>query len=377
MARRRAQRRRPIGGIEEIPPKPGYYIAFTVNGKTRRRKASSSHLKARHMLADMRAMFDDGVELDDILASVFGDKRGSALTFQDIADLYKRHKTTCKKAKTRKPQTIRNENSRIDGVCRAEWASTPIKSLRKGPIVRWMDRRQSTVAPSTVNRDLAMARQIINWAIDREYCASNPMSQIKDCDESGRARTVYLTPDECRALIEACCDDIRLIVTIAIGTGLRRGEILSLRWSDIDEDSQFLLVRKEVSKNLSERRLRLGHTIRRGLDELAETVGAEPGTSDTRIFPLTANQLRWRYDKARFSCPALSAGKKKAACFHVLRHTAASIMRQRGLSLGDIMGVLGHQSFKMVTRYAHLGPEVGEKAASLMEQVFSGADEVG
>ena len=106
------------------------------------------------------------------------------------------------------------------------------------------------LSKSTRNRHIAMLKAMYNWAMKEKPEANkpplvtrNPLANMKPTSEKHLRRTRYLDPDEVDALLLACKDDFRPLVVTALHTGMRRGEIFSLRWEDSDFRSRLLRVK--------------------------------------------------------------------------------------------------------------------------------------
>ena len=89
------------------------------------------------------------------------------------------------------------------------------------------------MTPATVNRDLAILKHLMNTAIAWGYLYENPAKPVKLLRENN-ARLRYLTKDEIDRLIDAAHTQLRPIITLAVNTGMRRGEIFDLQWGEID-----------------------------------------------------------------------------------------------------------------------------------------------
>ncbi|MEM8933646.1 MAG: site-specific integrase, partial [Acidobacteriota bacterium] len=136
-------------------------------------------------------------------------------------------------------------------------------------------------------------------------------------------------------------EHLELLVVLAVSTGARRGELLSLRWPDIDLGRRQAIV--QHSKNGDRRVLPLHG---RALDLLCRHGQVRP-IDDDRLFPI-AGFPRSAWERAR-----RAAGLNDLR-FHDLRHTAASHLAMHGATLVELAEILGHRSLQMVRRYAHL-----------------------
>jgi integrase len=96
-----------------------------------------------------------------------------------------------------------------------------------------LGRRTDGLSPSTINRELACLKTIFAKAIEWGKAESDPARKVKKFREPA-SRERILTEDEARRLLSSASLELRPILITAIGTGMRRGEILALRWTDLD-----------------------------------------------------------------------------------------------------------------------------------------------
>lgn len=211
--------------------------------------------------------------------------------------------------------------------------------------------RKNLRSPSTVVRYLAALSHVYSTAVNEwEWLETNPISKVKRPTEP-RGRVRFLSDDERKRLLSACQESqnpfLYIIVTLAISTGMRHGEILGLTWKDVDLERRRIVLDK--TKN-DERRavplvgiafdLLLEHAKLR----LADNQLLFPGSNRTDK-PIEIRSA-WLY--------ALNKAGIENFRFHDLRHTAASYLAMNGATLAEIAAVLGHKTFQMVKRYAHL-----------------------
>lgn len=203
--------------------------------------------------------------------------------------------------------------------------------------------RTGAISGSTVNRYMAVLSHAMSLAT-REWgwIADNPVKRVTKRKEP-RGRVRMLSDDERERLLAACRASrawaLEPVVILALSTGMRRGEILGLRWADVDTKRKRLTL--EETKNGERRGVPLSGPALDLLQKLAEA--ARPGPL---VFPVRAISDAWR-----------NAAKKAGLVdfrFHDLRHTAASYLAMRGSSPSEIAAVLGHKTLQMVKRYAHL-----------------------
>ncbi len=218
-------------------------------------------------------------------------------------------------------------------------------------------------APATLNRYLVALAALFSWAIKRRRVPKhweNPCKGIeKNAESAGVVR--FLSDDE-RARILVACKESRwnrlyLLVLLAITTGARRGELLSLRWADIDIGR----ARAHIctTKNGEPKVLPLVPAVMEELQRFKCAPSALVFCSRLRPKSAFHFESSWK--------TALKTAKIQKFRFHDLRHTCASYLAQNGASLLEIADVMGHKQLAMTKRYAHL--TVGSKA-SLVNRVL-------
>lgn len=213
--------------------------------------------------------------------------------------------------------------------------------------------RRGQRSPSTVNRYMDAGSHAFTIAVrEWQWIEENPFSKISSLKEPpGRVR--FADDDERTRLLAACkahSAELYAIVVLALSTGARRGEILSLTWKDVDFTRRTLILHE--TKNGERRALPLqGHalTLVRDLAKVRriDTDLLFPGTKDPKR-PLVIGNI--------FNAAVARAGIENFH-FHDLRHSAASYLAMNGATIPEIAGVLGHKTLQMVKRYAHLSDQ--------------------
>jgi len=221
----------------------------------------------------------------------------------------------------------------------------------------------TTSRPATINRDLSRLRRMFSLAVEWGLLEESPMQGIKFLRENN-ARTRYLSLEECQRLIASCmAPHIRAMVSVALHSGMRLGEILNLRWYDLDFSSGFILVRD--SKNGESRHVPMDAT----LFALFRAYPHRLGTDLVFSSPAGGHIVDVRTGFLN-SC-------KRAGLidlhFHDLRHTFASQFVMSGGDLYILKEILGHKSITMTQRYAHLSPTYKIKAIDRMNTLWAGA----
>jgi len=205
---------------------------------------------------------------------------------------------------------------------------------------------------ATVNRYLATLSHLFTTAVKEwRLVDHNPVRDISKKKES-RGRTRFLSDEERDALLEACqastWPDLHTLVLLAISTGARRGELIRLKWTDIDLKKARAVVHE--TKNGDPRTLPL---VGKALEAL-RALKLQNSARSEYVFPQPSGfpGPYEAFDAHWYT--ALKAAGIENLRFHDLRHTTASYLAQQGASLLEIADTLGHRTMTMVKRYAHL-----------------------
>jgi integrase len=230
------------------------------------------------------------------------------------------------------------------------------------------------VSRTSVNREVETLRAMLNKAVAWGYIATNPASQVEDYPENNR-RERFLTREEIRRLLGATKRSgspiLRPAVYMALQTGMRKGELLNLRWTDVKFDANQLLVRE--SKAGVPRHVPLSRAAHWLLRKLAaRAVLAGPGE---HVFETPKRDGAWgaASDVKTAWRRALRLARIEEFRFHDLRHTFASHFAMGDGNLYALAKILGHSSPKMtLDRYAHLSPEFVQAQRGVMDVIYSG-----
>ncbi|MBO8203959.1 site-specific integrase [Prochlorococcus marinus CUG1415] len=224
----------------------------------------------------------------------------------------------------------------------------PLSDLQIKHFAVWRDERLLKVKPNTVMRELRILRVLIDWAKDERgvEIKDNPARNLR-VRGTGDARAPFFTDqDERRLLYELSQisnkNHLRL-TKLALTTGFRRSELLSLTWRNIDLKKKLLYIyRKNCAAIDNSTGLKLVPMPEKALKILEELQ-----VRDGKVIELSKGAARNGFDKAR----------KKAGLetlrFHDLRHIAISRMWRSGMNALEISACSGHRDIKMLMRYSH------------------------
>jgi integrase len=259
-------------------------------------------------------------------------------------------------------KSVRTENNRVKSWIKI-FGARPLGQIARIEIEDWRRERMATCKPATINRDLSRLRRMLNVAVEWELLEESPMKGMKFLRENN-ARTRYLSIEECQRLISSCiAPHICAIVTVALHSGMRLGEILNLNWRDIDFQSGFILIRD--SKNGEARSLPLDVA----LTELFNTYPHRAGTDLIFSTPCGGGLTDIR---AGFKNACRRAGISDLR-FHDLRHVYASFFVGSGGDIYVLKSLLGHKTVQMTARYSHLSPAYRLAAINRMNNLWQGA----
>jgi integrase len=257
-------------------------------------------------------------------------------------------------------KSVKTERNRVDFWIR-EFGNRPIGQITHAELQDWQARRRQVNKPATVNRIMCRLRHMLNMAVQWQLLDQSPMRRLKFLKENN-ARLRYLSLGECDRLIAGClAPHLRAIVTVALHTGMRSGEIRNLNWRDLDFDSGFLIIRD--SKNGEPRHVPMDSTV----VQLCRNYPRTPG-SDFVFTNAAGGRLGWL--QHGFRKALLRAGLSDLH-FHDLRHTFASQWTMAGGELYSLKDILGHKTIAMTQRYAHLSPAYRRSMIDRMEQIWA------
>jgi len=220
--------------------------------------------------------------------------------------------------------------------------------------------------PATVNRELSTLRQIFNLAKRwGRFFGQNPVSMSGLLPENNMKERI-LTAEQEETLLSHSNPYLRPIIITALQTGMRKSEIITLKWSNVDLANGVITIEQTNTKNKKTRRIPVNFCMR----TVFRQQKLRSGGSDF-VFLSHAGLPYKKHDslKGAFVRACKKAGLNDLR-FHDLRHTCATRMIERGASIVAVSKILGHSDIKMTMRYSHPENSVKE-AVELLSDVFS------
>ena len=248
--------------------------------------------------------------------------------------------------------------------------------------------------PASINRHLELLRHMLNWAVGREYIDGTPFRRGSEVlirpllEDNKRSRRI--AEEEEQRLLDAAPPMLRALIIAALDTGMRRGEMLALRFKDIDWKRRLIVLRGPTTKSRRTRIVPVGtERLLAVLEWLRLDVEGRHKPDDAPVFSdevgdpvrsfrsawlttvLKAHGIRPRWRK-KASYKQLTAGCVEAfqavnLHWHDLRHEYASRLVERGVPLSQVRDLLGHASIATTERYDNQRLEALQVAAGTLE----------
>jgi len=219
--------------------------------------------------------------------------------------------------------------------------SKTLQQINPWVIEKYKSDRKNEVKPSTVNRELGTLSNMLNKAVDWGMIESSPFKGIRRFRVSN-VNLRIISNEEFNLLYESSSLDLKPILLCAISTGMRRGELLNLKWSDTNLKNGYIKVRD--SKNYESRTIPINATLLKAL-------------SDLKKYSKSDYVFEGRKTIKKVWTKALKKSGIAHCRFHDLRHSFASRLVMAGVDLVTVAELMGHKDITMTKRYSHPTPE--------------------
>lgn len=286
------------------------------------------------------------------------------LTFNDASDMYL-------KAKTHK-KSYRDDAQRLNDHVLKVIGDVNLCDLHHGHIdgLR-LALEEKNLAPATIKQCLVLIRAVYNHVrkipldpsnpAQKVFAGANPFDGYERMPRCNNRREAWFTPNQMDTIVaevERVGGDFADFVTLAMFTGMRRGEIASLNESDIIVETNSIVVRSEEEKNGEGRVVFVPSEVMRRLSARLT------GNPDKRLFSIHEDTVTHKFSSIIRTLGLHSKNRRASACFHTLRHTLITHMVMDGAPLSMVQDVSGHKSFEMVRRYAKTSAPQARQAVS-------------
>ena len=348
-------------------------------------------------------VFDD---LKDAVRNGTFDKRGidpprtvSPLTFRQFAEIYKERHVFAKKlaiGKTidyRLRPILEHFGDRLLAEIKTADIEDFIADLRK-PRIPGRRKTARTLKPASVNRTIEILRHMMNWAVGREYIDRTPFRRgtetlIRKLREDNQRRR-RISEDEEAGLLTIAPPFLRSMIIAALDTGMRRGEMLTLRFKDIDFVRGLITLRGETTKSRKTRLVPIPTARLRAVlewlrleadgtrkpddalvfsDETGEPLGRFRTAWVTTVLKAHGIKPEWKsYNWTALTAECLAEFRRINLRWHDLRHEYASRLVEKNVPLAQVRDLLGHASITTTERYDNQKLENLQAAAARLER---------
>jgi integrase len=335
-----------------------WYIDYWVDGK-RKREFGGSKDAALEALA---------AKTTDVKRGILGFEKKQTVHFSDFADEYLKIK-----AEKRSIRSIRGYAKHL----KAFFGERPLSRITPELVVQYQQKRlkdkvvmkkkttRTTKGPS-VNRELATLKNLFNTARKlRLFRGDNPVDGVSYYPE--QSRDYVLSKEEVGRLLDAAGETLRKVILIALNTGLRKGEILSLRWSQVNLDDRVISFARTKSAKF----------LRVPINAVVEGVLVGLERTGDYVFPGRWGRGHLADSKQPFNKARSAAGLPNLH-FHDLRHCAGTYMSAASISTRTIQQILGHQDSRTTAKYINPNDDDRRKAVDALAALFTkGPDQGG
>lgn len=338
-------------------------IDLSQGGRRIIRVIGKSRLRAEDVLAAPKTDLNRGL---DVLR-----KPGLIMTFQEFAAEFLNVHAIQKKSYRRDKGALDHHLIPFFGFFKLSDIKTQAIEKYKNKRSEEYDGRQKedaeerrVISGATINREVALLKTILNKAVEWEKIEDSPLKwkRVKKFAENGRERYLSKT-EKAKLFIEASSSSpyLKNFLILAINTGLRKGEILGLRWRDVELASGEIVLERVRRKNKRALRMPLNRVVLEVLTSMprySEYVFYNPDTKGP------VKDVRTAFETA------CRAAKIKNLRIHDLRRTFATTLSGKGFDIATISSLLGHSSITMTQSYITPISERMRKAVDVMADAF-------
>jgi integrase len=307
------------------------------------------------------------------------------MTIADVGTSYLHH---VEYVMQRKPSTVQDYRCMLDAHFIRYFGKRDINRITPDDLVGYM-RAKRELAPKTISNHLNFAHGLFAYARDHGWVNDNPVAAVKRPPQLGADPDIrYLEIAELDALLRSVPDDelgrieLPLYLTAAL-TGLRQGELIALRWRDVDWSAGVVRVRRSITRGKlgtpkSRRSSRAVPMADRVAAELERHFKRSPFQDDDDLVfchPHTGGSYDPSKMRERFKATRDRAGLRDDVRFHDLRHTFGTRMAAAGAPLRFIQEWMGHRSAQTTEIYADYAPDPTQ-GAKFAEAAFGPALEL-
>jgi len=316
-----------------------WFIRYTApDGSRRKEKAGTQKQDARDMLTKRKAAILNDTWVDPWEKEVEQGPKFSEFEKRFLADYAGRCRS--------------DHYSGILRRVRERIGDPHLREIKRADLDQYAARRLREASGSTVRKELMALGTFFKMAVRWGVLETSPAADLQKPPEP-QHKVRYLSVDEWRRLEAVAPPWLKPMLTLAVATGMRLKEVVSMTWDDVDRKTGLLHVAEDTKTGT--RAIPMNATVREVLDGLVRHVRSPYVFLDSGGEPYTSREARLRITRATIA--AMGKAQIADATFHTLRHTAASLMVQAGVELFEVQRILGHSTPAMTQRYSHLKPD--------------------
>ena len=232
-------------------------------------------------------------------------------------------------------------------------------------------KKLKTLSPQTVKHILSLLRRVINYGVVKGLCPMVDISRLRfEFPKVDNQKTESLTREQMAAYLQALDEEpdqnAAGFIRLALSTGMRKGALMALQWSDIDFEHGFITLQGEHAKNQKTERIPLSSAARSVLEKV-DRLGSP------FVFPGRGGGQRQDFKRIAARVKERAGLPKSFRPLHGLRHTFASWLASSGaVDIYTLQKLMTHGSAQMTQRYAHLADEALQRAAAVAGDLFQG-----
>jgi integrase len=360
--------------VHKRTDREGWFIDFAWQGKRYREFAGDAIKKAdaEQFLAK---------RMREVQSGKIYDAKPGVTMFTDFANIFFGMDAPDKKSKDRDASIVK--------MLKAEWKGLTLDDITLQRLDEFKAKRLRYRGPATVIKELQLIKRLLKMAVGYGKLKTYPALMLK-LPKAPKGRKAWLPSEKYAEMLEALPDWLQPFARFAWATGARRGELLDLKWRDVNLKAGTVVFRE--TKNGDDRTQYLNATARALLESLPSPIGDHlnvfpaPRPKSRRVEgKLTAAQEQERMKKAYQV--AIGRAWREASIkvgllvvdkngrgqnrfrLHDTRHQSASDLRRAGQDMKDVQTFLGHKSPSMTQRYVEIQPDQERRASEALDQM--------